>query len=337
MGKKTKTPDPMEGIGVAQAEYNVNKQNALDTTAMNRPNQSNQFGNLTWTQDPTTGQWTQNVSLNDQQQNIFNQQQGNQQQIANMGGGMLSGFDTSQMDFSNAPNMPSGVADYSKYGMPNVADYASLGAMPQVGQYSQQATDLYNQLMQPQLDRQRAAKEAQMAAMGLSLGSGNAWNNEQFNLNDAANRSSLMGAQAGINQGNTMFNQALAGRQQGANELTNQFNQGMGIRQQGVNEANNNWMQQMGLHQQGISDIVGERQANLGQLQGLLGLGQSMNTPQFENFTPATNTPNLNVSGIANQAALDKTNAANADSANKQKTASQAASIAASAAIAMGF
>lgn len=334
MSKKTKTPEAPNYSALASQQAEMANKNWQTQLQANRPNQYNQFGSSTWEQDPATGQWTQRTQLNQPQQDIFNQQQANQQQIANMGGGMLGGFDTSQIDLSKAPGMP-GVSDYGKLGaMPGPVDYSSLGAIPQVGQYSQQATDLYNKLAQPQLDRQRASKEAQMAAMGLSLGSGQAYNTQQELLNDSANRSAMMGAQAGIQQGNIMFGQGMQGYQQGAQNLNNQFQQGMAGRQQGVSELNNQFTQGMGLHQQGVQDILSQRQANLGQLSGLMGLGQQMGVPQFENFTGAGQLTTPDMMGAAqNQygANLDKTNAANADKANTMKTVGTVASIAAAA------
>lgn len=274
MSKKTKTPEAPNYSALASQQAEMANKNWQTQLQANRPNQSNQFGTSTWEQDPTTGQWSQSTQLNQPQQDIFNQQQANQQQIANMGGGMLGGFDTSQIDLSKAPGMGT------------------------VGGFNQQATDLYNQLAAPQLQRQRAAKEAQMAAMGMSLGSGQAYNTQQELLNDSANRSAMMAAQAGIQQGNTMFGQ------------------------------------QNQLHQQGVQDILSQRQANLGQLSGLMGLGQQMGVPQFENFTGAGQLTTPDLMGAAqNQygANLDKTNAANADKANTMKTVGTVASIAAAA------
>lgn len=274
MSKKTKTPEAPNYSALASQQAEMANKNWQTQLQANRPNQSNQFGTSTWSQDPTTGQWSQSTQLNQPQQDIFNRQQANQQQIANMAGGMLGGLDTSQIDLSKAPGMGT------------------------VGGFNQQATDLYNQLAQPQLDRQRAAKEAQMAAMGLSLGSGKAYDTQQELLNDSANRSAMMAAQAGIQQGNTMFGQ------------------------------------QNQLHQQGVQDILSQKQANLGQLSGLMGLGQQMGVPQFENFTGAGALTTPDMMGAAqNQygANMDKTNAANADKANTMKTVGTVASIAAAA------
>jgi hypothetical protein len=173
-------------------------------------------------------------------------------------------------DYSSLGSIP-GVSDYSSVSAaPSVSDYSKLGNMPQIGQYNQQATDLYNQLAQPGLDRQRSAKEAQMAAMGLSLGSGRAWNNEQNTLNDSEDRSGMMGAQAGIQQGNTMFGQGMDIYKQGVQNMNTQFNQGMGLRQQGVSELNNQFNQGMQGRQQGVSELNNQfNQGMQGRQQGV--------------------------------------------------------------------
>jgi hypothetical protein len=255
MGKKAKTPQAPDYTALAQQQAQQGQEAWNTALQAGRPNQSNPFGSLTWNQDPTTGQWTQDVKFNQPQQDIFNQQQGNQQQIANMGGAMLGGFDTSQIDFSGAP------------------------AAGQVGQFNQQATDLYRQLGQPDLDRAQAARRAALAARGISDVTSQAGTNLEAQLADQTNRFGMEAAQRGIAQGNTMFGQ------------------------------------QNALRQQEIGNILSQRQANLGNLQGLMGLTQYMGTPSFNQVsTPAPyNTANL-MGAAENQykAQLDAANAKNA-------------------------
>lgn len=255
MGKK-KASMPTYDMNAAVSGQQAASQKAYDTTMQGiRSNQNNPMGSLTWQQDPTTGQWTQNVSFNQPQQDIFNQQQANQQQIANMAGGMLGGLDTSQIDLSQAP------------------------ALPTIGQYSQQATDLYNQLAQPQLDRQANAQRARAAAMGIPEFGSQAGTTMNQQLADAASRSAMMGAQAGIQQGNTMFGQG------------------------------------MQLNQQGVNNILAQRQANLGQLSGLMGLGQNMTSPAFAGYQSAQmQAPD--VMGAYNQQYQSQVNQANAKNAS---------------------
>ena len=292
MGKKTKTPEAPNYSALAGQQQTANEQAWNQTLQANRPNQSNQFGSSTWEQDPTTGQWTQRTQLNQPQQDIFNQQQANQGQLASMVGGLMGGLDTSQIDLSGAPGMPT------------------------VGQYNQQATDLFNQLAEPGLSRAESAQRARAAAMGIPEFGSQAGTTMNQQLADARARSGMMGAQAGIQQGNTMFGQGMQGYQQGVQNLNNQFQQGMG------------------LHQQGVQDILAQKQANLGQLSGIMGLGQAMGVPQFNQFgqAGAYQTPDL-MGAAQNQygANLDKTNAANADKANTMKTVGTVASIAAMA------
>ena len=90
----------------------------------------------------------------------------------------------------------------------------------------------------------------------------------------------------------------------------------------------------MGIHNQGTKDITAELGANLGQLQGLLGLGQQVGTPQFENFYTSGqyNVPDLMGAASKNyDAQLNTTNAANADKSNKMSTLGTIASVAATA------
>jgi hypothetical protein len=272
MGKKTKTPDAPNYSGLAEQQAALSNQNWNTQLQANRPNQSNQFGQSTWSQDPTTGQWSQATTLNQPQQDIFNSQQANHGHLAGINNQLLNNYDYSQVDLSGAP------------------------AMGQVGQFNQQATDLYNQLAQPGLDNQNNAARARAAAMGIPEFGSRAGTTMNQQIADATSRSGMMGAQAGIQQGNTMFGQ------------------------------------QNQLHQQGVSDILNQKQANVNQLQGLMGLGQQMGVPQFENFTGAGALATPDLMGAANSqynANLDKTNASNADSANTMKTVGTIASIAA--------
>ena len=343
MGKSSsEIPEAPDYSQSTTAQARVNRSAWQDALIANRPNQVNQYGSQEWTQDPNTGQWQQSNQLNERSQAIFDKQQANQNTLAGLQGSLMNGADFGGVDLSKNPwkvANPTDPADAYKMG--SAVDYnAALGNMPKVGQYNQQATDLYNQLAQPGLDRQRAAKEAQMAAMGMSLGSGQAYNGQQALLNDSENRSGMMGAQAGISQGNTMYNQALAGRQQGANELTNRFNQGMGIHQQDMADKNNFFDQNMALHQNNNNEQIAQRQANMSMLSGLMGLGQAQGTPQYNSFgqTGAYQVPDqMGAQQAAYNANLQGASARNADSANNKSSALSTVGTVAGIAAAFGF
>ena len=252
-GAKMPTYDAAAATG---AQEKANQEAWQKNLQASRSNQNNPMGNLTWSQDPVTGQWTQNVNFNDQQQSNFDQQQANQGQLAGMMGSALGGYDTSQVDLSGAP------------------------ALPTVGGYNEQAIATMRALQAPQLAQQRAAQEAKLAAMGLNTGSGQAWMNAQRALGTNENNADMQAIMAGINQGNTEFGQG------------------------------------MQAHNAGVQDILSQKQANLGQLSGLMGMAQNLTSPQFANYT----TPQLgtvNAQDAYNQQYQSQLAQANAKNASK--------------------
>lgn len=287
MGKKSKTPKAPDYTGIAQQQASQQESALNKQIQANRPDQVSPFGSVTWEQDGN-GNWLQNTSFAPDQQNLFNAQTGNQQTLAGVTGNALRGYDSSQVDFSGAPNIP-GVADYGSLGaIPEAVDYGKeLGAMPEVGGYNQQVIDTMRQLQAPDLAQRRGAQDARLAAMGLGTGSGAAWESAQRSIGDTENRADLNAVLAGINQGNTQYSQALAGRGQRAGELGQTFNQGMAGRQQGVNEMNTQFNQGLGLRQQGVSEQMQEKQANLAQLGGLMSLGRAPTLPISGGFMGA--------------------------------------------------
>ena len=262
MGKKggAKMPSAPDYTDLANQQAALGKQNVQDQTLANRPNQVGTEGSLTWAQDPTTGAWTQTNQLNQPQQDLYNSQLGNQQDLAGAYGSALKGFDTSQVDLSGAP------------------------AMGQVGQFNQQATDLYRQLGQPDLDRAQSARRANLAARGISDLNSGAGANLEAQLSDQTNRFGMEAAQRGIAQGNTMFGQ------------------------------------QNQLHQQGVSDILSQKQANLGMLGGLAGMtNQQSANPTYAGFTNSGIAPTPDLMGAAQQgyeAQMAQANAKNAGKSN---------------------
>lgn len=235
MGKKVKTAATPDYMGLAKQESAANKQNLADQLRANRPTQVSTEGQVGWSQDPTTGEWTQTSTLNAPQQQLYDTQLGNQQGIADKSGQMLQNFNP---------------------------DYSGIPKMGEVGQFNQQATDLYNQLAQPGLDRQVNSQRARAAAMGIPEFGSRAGDNMNQQLGDLTSRSGMMGAQAGIHQGNIMFDQ------------------------------------QNQLHRQGYQDINNQ----LGNIQGLMGLGRQQSAnPTFNPFASAGMAQTPNLTGAANQ------------------------------------
>lgn len=265
MGKKTKKPKAPNYAGVAEKQTELNKQAWQEGIQANRSNQIGPTGSSTWSKDPESGQWTQSQQFNHEYQGLHDSMRG-------LAENNLAGFDSSQIDLGQAPGMPT------------------------VGGYNQQAIDTMRALQAPGLQRQREAKEAQLAAMGLGTGSGQAWNSEQQNLGETANNADLQAIMAGINQGNVEFGQG------------------------------------MDLHQQGVQDILNQKAGNHEQLQGLFGLATNPKL-QFDNPASVGAYNPGDLMGAAKDqygASLDKTNAQNADKANNTSALGKVAGLGAS-------
>ena len=278
MGKKTKTPEAPDYAAIAGQQQKLGQQAWGANLSANRVAQNNPMGSTSWKQDPVAGEWTQNTSFNEPQAKIFNQQQENQQQWADLSQGLIRNVGNNKIDFSGAPKMPT------------------------IGGYNQTVIDTMNKLNAPGLAQARAAKEAQLAAMGLGTSSGQAWDNAQRDIGDNENRSRLASTIAGIEQGNTEFNQG------------------------------------MQAHQQGISDITGQEQANMMKLTGMMGLGQQMGIPQFNDYYQSQPYQVADLTGAAKdkyQANLNTTNAKNADKAATGSTIASGVGMAAAAAAMM--
>jgi hypothetical protein len=316
MGKGSEKPAAPNYSALAMQDQAAKQQSYDKALQANRPNQVGPTGSLTWSQDPA-GNWTQTTTMNPQEQAIMEAGQGNQLGVQGKIGEQVTGFDTNQINLGGAPAMPN-QSDFSSLGaMPGQSDYSSLGNMPEVGGYDQRSIDTIRALQAPQLQRQRATKEAQLAAMGVGTGSGQAWNTEQQNLGDTENRADLNAILSGIQQGNTMFGQGMQARQQGASELDRQFAQAMQGRQQGATELGTTFGQGMQLHQTGTGDILSQEQANLGKLSGLMGLGRNAQMPTFPGVNQVGMVPTANMMGAAQSQYDDEANRYNADQASQ--------------------
>jgi hypothetical protein len=183
--KKTKAPDY---TALANQQAALAKQNWKDQTVAMRPDQTGPEGSRTWEQDPQ-GNWSEAISMAPERQAIWDT-------LQRKTGEQLGGLDTSQVDFSGAPDMPT------------------------VGGYNEQAMNTVRALQAPDLERRANADRARRTAMGLGEASGTAWNTGEQNLNDAASRADMQAILAGINQGNIQFGQGMDLHKQGISNIT---------------------------------------------------------------------------------------------------------------------
>jgi len=167
------TPPSPDYMQAAQAQGLANQQSALYTGQISNPNIQGILGgqNVTWQGNiPTVSQ-----TLSPQQQALYNQQVGTQQQIGQNLQGALPQFQQAMQ--------------------------APLGQ--DAGGYQQQATNAIMSRMQPQLQWQKEALDTQLANQGIAPGT-EAWNRaEQQNAwqaNDATQQAVLAGYGLGQQQ-----------------------------------------------------------------------------------------------------------------------------------------
>jgi len=229
------------------SQYLTNQQ-----TIANRANQINPFGSSTWTQDPTTGQWTQNVSLNGGQQGALNAQQQSQLQRS-QGAADLTGQAVSNLQ---NPINTSGFASLYSFGTP--------------GQTNQQAQDAVMGQLQPLLDQRRQQTETQLANQGITRGSA-AWQQAEDQLARDENNARLQGVQAGFQQGNALNQQNInyGNYQQGQRQY--QLGETQTLRNQPLSDVNS-----LLSGQQVSSPTFGQYgQAGVAQAPNYLGAAQS--------------------------------------------------------------
>jgi hypothetical protein len=198
MGKKSKTPAAPDYTAIAKEQGALDLAAAENATTANRANQTNPFGSLTWDKDPTTGQWTQNVSLDPASQGQLDQMRG-------LTSSYMSNLDPSKIDLSGAPEMGE----------------AGFGAVSQV-------QDQIRQLMQPDLDRRRASQEAAMVAQGVGGNTGGeAWDRTQQQLGRNENDAYLQALMPAMQEYGNIYNRQMGNRNQWLGEQQYQREQPM--------------------------------------------------------------------------------------------------------------
>jgi hypothetical protein len=198
MGKKSKAPPAPDFKALAIEQAALDLQANETATKANRVDQTNPFGSLTWAQDPTTGKWTQNTSLDPASQGQLDQMRG-------LTSSYMGNLDPSKIDLSGAPEMGE----------------AGFGAVSQV-------QDQIRQLMQPDLDRRRASQEAAMVAQGVGGNTGGeAWDRTQQQLGRNENDAYLQALQPAMQEYGNIYNRQMSNRNQWLGEQQYQREQPM--------------------------------------------------------------------------------------------------------------
>lgn len=181
-------------LALAREQARLNQEAAGAQTVANRPNQIDAAGNqLTWTQDPKTGQWTQRVTLSPEADALRTQRND------------LLGMYGDQIQSQGAFN-------------PN------LGPTMDPRGNVQEVSDAWMALMQPYRERARNTEMQRLANMGLPMNSA-AYQRSLSTLEegdtDAQNKAIIQG----LGEYNNVFNRNLANRQSLFNEYTTAYGQ----------------------------------------------------------------------------------------------------------------
>lgn len=199
--------DPNGFYSAANAQGASGVANTNDQTVANRADQTNPFGSSSWTQDPNTGQWTQNVSLAGAQNTALTAQQDLQAGRSTAADSLLPSATSSL----SAPLDTSSLNPLFSFGSP--------------GQTNQQAQDAVSGQVQPIIQQNDKALQTQLANQGLAPGS-EAYQNAEDQQARNDNNMNLQAVQAGFTQGNTEntqdINYANEQQQQNAGNLQQQ-------------------------------------------------------------------------------------------------------------------
>jgi len=311
-------------VQAAQANAQGNLAGALQATSANRVNQQTPFGGLQYQQTGTDAQgnpiWSANQTIAQPYQNAINSLSGQIQQ------NFAQPFDVSQYQNQMVGQGP---------------QFQGVGQAPNLQTSVQgtgmegwdKATGLLMSRLNPQIQQQNEASDAQLANQGIMPGS-EAYKRAKTQIaqqqNDLLNQAQLAGSQVQ----NTMFNQNLAAGNFGNTALGQQNTMNLG------NTAFNNALGQQGFANQlaGTQASNAARQANFGQ--GLtqyqlptssLGSLRAATTPGYVTpYNQATVAGPDYLSAYTSQNATDIARA-NAQAAQKQATLSGLTGLGASA------
>ena len=248
-GSKPKAPKAPDYTALAQQQAQINAEAMNNQTIANRSNQYGPQGSVTWDIDPTTGQWSQQTSLSPENQFMYDLGKGGQlNAFGNFMQNAGNPLDTSWMQGWSAPNLSplstqglqawstQGTSPISTAGLQNwgnagtVQNNAGFGAVKEV-------QDAMMGLLQPSLDRQRAAEQQRLKAMGVTeMGEG--WKSSMADLasseNDANNRAMM----SAVSAQNDVFNRQLQAQQYADALRGKQLGERFDLSDQGMQQAN---------------------------------------------------------------------------------------------------
>jgi hypothetical protein len=284
---KSKAPATPDYMGLARETGEQNRLAAQELTAANRPNQYDSRGNsLTWTQDPSTGQWSQHLNTSERLTNSQNAYDWWQDGRSNRASLDLGKYFTELENTGPASYTPQNLDRWSNDNVTGNVDGSNV------------SNALYGAVMdrgRKEQSRETDALNSQLRNSGLQPGS-EAYNRAMQNLMTSQNDANLLAGQnavlAGANEGRAQSGELRA--------------------QRTANIQDRDAVQQIGL--QNYQANLAGRNANQQSMQNLLSMAQPPQQPSFTGFSGATGYNPTDLMGAANagfSANMAKTNASN--------------------------
>jgi hypothetical protein len=317
-GSKTPVPDP---VAISNAQSAANTSTAQEQAALNRVNTSDPYGSVQWQQDPTTGQWSQNTTLNPQYQDQLGQ-------LVQAQNGAMGALGSSNIDLGSLPGLQStfGGDNPIKMGVdPYGQIQNSIGPTDFTADreaVTNAVTDQAMSRLNPMFDQQNTALQNQLANQGISINSaayGNATDGLGRTQNDARNQAIYSGIQQGANEQNTLFNQDLqqgqfanAAQAQGYGQNLSSAQFANTAQQQGYNQAFERAQFQNQARAQGLSEQQAQDAYNLQRYAALS--GSQVQMPNAISYTPTQIAPTDVTGAYALQQQAQNANAQRAQS-----------------------
>tara|TARA_R110000851_G_scaffold288960_1_gene443085 strand:- start:4712 stop:5473 length:762 start_codon:yes stop_codon:yes gene_type:complete len=217
MGKKSSSPPDVTGAAAVEGEFS--RETARDVTYADRPDQNNPFGSVTWgtqrVRDPASGEmvtkWTQNQSMAEPLQNVFDSQMSSIQSNSDLADSMSGRI---QDEMGAAP-------DFQQFG--DVKDF-NYDPTQQRQMAEDAAYERSTNRLDPQFDKKRNDLEIRLRNRGLAAGD-QAYESEMESFgtgrNDAYEQARLGATGEGRQEAQQGYTQAL-GTNERANALRDQ-------------------------------------------------------------------------------------------------------------------
>jgi len=248
-------------------------------TAANRPNQTDPYGNTSsWTQDPTTGQWTQKTSLGGANQAMYDQEQALKSGLLGQAAGTLG-----------QPIDTSGMTAYGSYDPSKLQGVnTDLGGgnfnMDPIGNSTAVQNATYSRLGQ-QRDIQRNNEIQRLKNQGLTEGSP-AWNAALTRLDQGDTDAQMQSLLAGYQEYGNQFGRAKDQNAQNFGQGLDQQKLALALRGQQGNEQDVMAKFADAQRKQQFGEAQDIRNMPLNDMKGLMD-ASAFQKPEFSQFASA--------------------------------------------------